>query len=172
EEKRKVKKTRGKREEKEKKGPWGSKRARYTPEMNYATRSSYSHSLHRQIAVAITKQSYDESGVTISSHTGVKVPKRQMEQSVRRSAQDIELFYEQQRAASALQVKATGEILAISMDQKGVPMRKADLREATRKAAQERKPHLKHRRSKGEKSHSKRMSTSTMSHFTQGNECL
>src|SRR5215813_8066132 len=120
---------------------------------------SYSHSLHRQIAVAITKQSYDESGTTISSHTGVKVPKRQMEQIVRHSAQDIELFYEQQRAASALQVKATSEILAISMDQKGIPMRKADLREATRKAAQERKPHLKHRRSKGEKSHSKRMST-------------
>jgi len=38
-------------------------------------------------------------------------------------------------------------------------MRKEDLREATGKAASERSTHLKHRLSRGEKAHSKRMST-------------
>ncbi|MBO0723111.1 MAG: ISKra4 family transposase, partial [Blastocatellia bacterium] len=50
-------------------------------------------------------------------------------------------------------------IVAITMDQKGVPMRNADLLEATRKAAEKRNPRLQHRRSKGEKPHRKRLST-------------
>jgi hypothetical protein len=120
---------------------------------------SYSHTLRRQIACAAAKESFDEVVISIRNQTGVTVPKRQVEESARRASHDFELFYEQQRAASARQVKATSGILVITADGKGVPMRKSDLREATRKAAEERKPRLNHRRSKGEKAHTKRMST-------------
>lgn len=120
---------------------------------------SYSQGLHRQIAEAASKESYDEVKVTIRQQTGVTVAKRQLEQCVGRAAQDFELFYEQQRAAKPIEVKASSEILVLTMDQKVVRMRKADLLAATRKAAEERNPRLKHRRSKGEKPHSKRLST-------------
>jgi hypothetical protein len=120
---------------------------------------SYSQALHRQIAETAAKESYDEVRATILGQTGVKVPKRQLEECVARAARDFELFYEQQRAAEPQEVNASSEILVLSMDQKGVPMRKADLLKATRKAADERRPHLKHRRSKGEKPHTKRLST-------------
>ncbi len=120
---------------------------------------SYSHTLQRQIAEATAKESFDEVVITIRHQTGVTVPKRQVEESARRASRDFELFYEQQRSHNAREVKKTGPILAITADGKGVPMLKSDLREATRKAAEERKPHLKHRRSPGEKTKTKRMST-------------
>jgi hypothetical protein len=120
---------------------------------------SYSHTLQRQIACATAKESYDEVMITIRDQTGVTVPKRQIEQSALRASCDFELFYEQQRSQNAREVKKTGSILAITVDGKGVPMRKSDLREATRKAAEERQPRLKHRRSPGEKTKTKRMST-------------
>lgn len=120
---------------------------------------SYSHTLQRQIAEAAAKESFDEVVLSIRKQTGVTVPKRQAEESARRAGCDFESFYEQQQAAHTREVKASSGILAITVDGKGVPLRKADLREATRKAAQARKPRLNHRRSKGEKSHTKRMST-------------
>lgn len=120
---------------------------------------SYSHTLQRQIARATAKESFDEVMITIRDQTGVTVPKRQVEQSARRASRDFELFYEQQRSQNAREVKKSGPILAITVDGKGVPMRKADLREATRRAAEERQPRLQHRRSPGEKSATKRIST-------------
>lgn len=69
------------------------------------------------------------------------------------------MFYESQRAQTAKQVRATSELLIISSDGKGIPMRKADLREPTREAAQARQPRQRQRRSKGEKPHTKRMGT-------------
>ena len=119
---------------------------------------SYSHTLQRQIACATAKESYDEVVISIRDQTGVTVPKRQVEELARRASRDFELFYKQQRSQTAREVKKTGSILAITSDGKGVPMLKSDLREATRKAAQERQPRLKHRRSPGEKSRTKRMS--------------
>jgi len=120
---------------------------------------SYSHTLQRQIACATAKESFDEVAISIRNQTGVTVPKRQVEESARRASRDFELFYEQQRSQNAREVKKTGPILAITVDGKGVPMRKSDLREATRKAVEERQPRLKHRRSPGEKTKTKRMST-------------
>jgi hypothetical protein len=120
---------------------------------------SYSHTLQRQIACAVAKESFDEVVISIRNQTGVTVHKRQVEESARRASRDFELFYEQQRAASARQVKATSSILAITADGKGLPMRLSDLRETTRRRAEERKPRLNHRRSKGEKPHTKRMGT-------------
>ncbi len=119
----------------------------------------YSHTLQRQIAEAAAKESFDEVVASILQQTGQTVPKRQAEESARRAAQNFELFYQQQRSANAREVNTSGEILAITLDGKGVPMLKIDPREATRKAAEERKPRLKHRLSKGEKTKNKRMGT-------------
>src|SRR5262245_15893576 len=127
-------------------------------ELNLPPASS-SHTLQRQIACATAKESFDEVVITIRNQTGGTVPKRQVEESARPARRDFELFSEQQRSQNAREVKKTGPILAITADGKGVPRRKADLREATRKAAEERKPRLKHRRSPGEKTQTKRMST-------------
>ncbi|HEX2718309.1 MAG TPA: ISKra4 family transposase [Gemmatimonadaceae bacterium] len=120
---------------------------------------NYSHTLQQRLAEAAAKESFDEVVATIHQQTGLIIPKRQAEESARRSAQDFELFYARQRAQTAPEVKATSDILVISADGKGVPMLKADLQAATRKAAEERKPRLNHRRSKGEKAHTKRMGT-------------
>ncbi|MBX3277936.1 MAG: hypothetical protein KF868_08045 [Acidobacteria bacterium] len=59
---------------------------------------------------------------------------------------DIGQFYESDRAAS-------------TNEGKGVPMLRRGLREATRKEAEARHPRFDHRRSKGEKAQTKRMST-------------
>lgn len=120
---------------------------------------SYSHSLRRRSAEATAKESYDEVAVSIEKQTGVVIPKRQVEELASRAAHDFDLFYRQQRSQNAREVKKTGNVLALTMDGKGVPMLKEDLREATRKAAEEHKPKLEHRRSPGEKPGTKRMGT-------------
>jgi len=117
----------------------------------------YSHTLRRHVAEEVAKDSYDETVISLPKQVGSLVPKRQCQELVERAAQDFESFYQQQREASAEQVRTSGQILVISSDGKGVPMRKADLREATRLAALERQPRLKHRLSKGEKTSAKRM---------------
>lgn len=119
----------------------------------------YSHTVRRRVAVAAAKESYDEVVASIAQQTGAAVPKRQAEELVARAAQDFEAFYQAQRTQSVRQVKASSALLVLSADGKGVPLRRDDLRQATRKAADQRQPHLKHRRSKGEKSHTKRMGT-------------
>ncbi len=119
----------------------------------------YSHTLQRQIAEASSKESFDEVVTTIHNQTGVKVPKRQVEEAARRAACDFEAFYKQQRAANAGEVKATSDILSMTFDGKGVPMRKADLREETRHRAEQEKPRRRDHRGKDRKTNSKRMST-------------
>jgi hypothetical protein len=119
----------------------------------------YSHTLRRRIAMTVAKGSYDGTVATIAEFTGVRIGKRQAEETAIDAAQDFDSFYKTQRSQSASQAKATGEILTLQMDGKGIRMLQADLREQTRKAAENRTPRLDHRRSKGEKPHAKRMST-------------
>jgi hypothetical protein len=120
---------------------------------------TYSHTLRQRVAGAAASQSYDQVVALLSEQTGAPVPKRQCEQLVARSAQDFEAFYAGRSVQSAGEVRATSSILVVTSDGKGVPVRQSELREATRKAATAQQPRLKHRRSKGEKSASKRMST-------------
>jgi hypothetical protein len=119
----------------------------------------YSHTLQRQIAEASAKDSFDEVVTSIHNQTGVRVPKRQVEEAVCRAAQDFEAFYKQQCAASAGEVKATSNILTMTFDGKGVPMRKADLREETRRRAEGERPRHRDHRGKDRKSNTKRMGT-------------
>lgn len=116
----------------------------------------YSHELRRRVAEEASKSSFDETKESIQRHTGGKVPKRQIEQLVARSAQDFDAFYERGQGSGD---ENTGSVMVLSVDGKGVVMRTEDLRDATRKAATARKHKLKRRLSKGEKRNAKRMAT-------------
>jgi hypothetical protein len=66
--------------------------------------------------------------------TGGKIPTRQLEEITVVGAQDCDAFYS---VGKTDQVRKTTDILAMSIDLKGIVMRKEDLRAATRKAAEE-----------------------------------
>lgn len=113
----------------------------------------YSQGLQRKVALEVAKGSFDETVMAIEEGTGAKVPKRQTEQLSRAISVDFEEFY-----ASQPMEAGTG-LLVMSVDGKGVVMRKQDLREGTRKAAEKSKRKLKTRLSRGEKRNRKRMAT-------------
>ena len=69
---------------------------------------------------------------------------------------DFDRFYGE-REASAKKEQEAGPVLVITVDGKGVPMRKRDLREATKAAAEQRRHNLHSKLSTGEKKHPKRM---------------
>ena len=117
-------------------------------------RESYSLGLRRMVAVEAAKVSYDEVAAAVAERTGVVVPKRQLEELVRRAAIDFGDFYEQRAPAANT---PTGALLVLSTDGKGISMRRDDLREATRKAAERRQPKLEKRLCKGEKTATRRM---------------
>ena len=118
----------------------------------------YSLELRRRVAIEAAKGSFDETVEHINTTTGAKVPKRQVEELAQRAAQDFDSFYEMRRS-STIPEQNTGSVMVISVDGKGVVMRTQDLREQTRKAAEERTSKMKKRLSKGEKRNAKRMAT-------------
>lgn len=115
---------------------------------------SYSLGLRRRVATEAAKVSFDEVGKAVLSATGVTIPKRQLEELAERSAVDFSAFYKQRVPAAN---GDTGPLLVISTDGKGISMRRSDLREATRKAAEQRRPKLTKRLCKGEKTATRRM---------------
>ena len=119
----------------------------------------YSHEVRRRVAVEATRGSFDEAVAAVERTTGAHVPKRQAEELVVRAAQDFEEFYAQRREEARDASGNDGDIVVVSFDGKGVVMRREDLREKTRKAADRRRRKLKTRLSKGEKRNSKRMAT-------------
>ena len=118
----------------------------------------YSLELRRRVAEEAAKTSFDETVESIGKNTGGHVPKRQIEELVRRAARDFDAFYEMRTASSTVDQR-TGSVLVTSVDGKGVVMRMEDLREQTRKAAMERTHKMGTRLSKGEKKNAKRMAT-------------
>jgi hypothetical protein len=112
----------------------------------------YTHDLRRIVAEESAKSSFDEVVELIAKRTGASVPKRQVEELAVRAAQDFDAFY----AERVVPPEITNDLLVLSFDGKGVAMRHADLREATRKAA-EAEPKLHTRLAKGEKPNRKRM---------------
>ena len=118
----------------------------------------YSLELRRRVAMEISKSSFDETIDHITHTTGGHIPKRQVQELAQRAAKDFDSFYAQrQLAASTMQ--DSSDILVMSADGKGVTMLTQDLREQTRKAAEERTNKMTKRLSKGEKRNAKRMST-------------
>lgn len=117
-------------------------------------REFYSLGLRRLVAREAAKVSFDAVVEAVKTTTGVDIPKRQVEQLAMRAAEHMEAFYEHRRAAAN---EGTSEYVVITTDGKGVSMRREDLRPATRKAAEKRRPKRKKRRSKGEKGMTRRM---------------
>lgn len=118
-------------------------------------------SVRRRLAEEAARGSFDSAVETLEKTTGASVAKRQAEEAVERAAVDFEAFYRTRREAETFQEirEAPGSILVMTADGKGVPMKRDSLREATRKAAEVKKPKMVTRRSKGEKPHRKRMAT-------------
>ena len=120
----------------------------------------YSHALRKKVAVEAARSSFEEVVEAIGEHTGAQVPKRQAEALCQRAAQDFEAFYAQRRAQPQTPTAdASGALVVLTTDGKGVPMRKEALRVQTRKAAEGTAHKLRTRLSKGEKRHRKRMAT-------------
>jgi hypothetical protein len=117
----------------------------------------YSHEVRRRVAEEAAKNSFDEAVQALRSATGAQVGKRQVEEMVRRAAQDFGAFYQERYESRP--AEETGAILVITADGKGVVMRREDRREATRKQAERTTHKLRHRLSRGEKRNAKRMAT-------------
>lgn len=116
-------------------------------------KDTFSFGTRRRTAEESSKISFDESVATVNTTTGARVAKRQAEQVVQRAATDFEAFYQQREAPQ----ESPGTILVTSFDQKGIVMRTEDLREATRKAAEQSVHTYATRLSPGEKQNRKRM---------------
>jgi hypothetical protein len=117
----------------------------------------YSLGTRKRVAQEVAKVSFEQAVEAMQQTSGARVPKRQAEELVVRAAQDFDRFYEEAQGAAARAQESTGPILVLTADGKGVVMRKQDLREATRKAAENRVHKLKTRLTKGEKRNAKRM---------------
>lgn len=113
----------------------------------------YTHELRRIVAEESAKSSFDEVVELIEKRTGGSVPKRQVEELTVRAAYDFDAFY----ADRLCEPELTDDLLVLSFDGKGIAMRHADLREATRKAAEAEPKRLHTRLAKGEKPNRKRM---------------
>jgi hypothetical protein len=118
----------------------------------------YSLELRRRVAEEAAKNSFDETLESIGKTTGGHVPKRQIEELVMRAARDFDDFYEMRQGQPSIG-EPERSVMVISVDGKGVVMRRQDLREQTRKAAMEREHKMGTRLSKGEKKNAKRMAT-------------
>jgi hypothetical protein len=123
------------------------------------TEDRYSLEVRRLVALAASKLSIAETIQAVEAPGGVHVPHRQAEELTVRAAIDFDTYYAARRAEGSARGEAPGTVLVLTTDGKGVPMRRADLRAATRQAAETRTPKLTKRLSKGEKRHQKRMST-------------
>jgi len=119
----------------------------------------YSHEVRRRVAEEVARGSFAATVKKLSDHTGAHVGRRQVEELTARAAQDFDRFYEEREGDATRARSKSGSILVISADQKGVVMRREDLREATRKRAETTQHKMVARLSRGEKRNAKRMAT-------------
>ena len=117
----------------------------------------YSFGIRRRAAAEATKGAFDEVVKILGTHASAAVAKRQVEEVVRRAAQDFDSYYLGRRLAWPTETGPSSKILVLTFDGKGVPMRPADLRPATHAAAARRQRKLTTRLTKGEKRHAKRI---------------
>jgi hypothetical protein len=112
----------------------------------------YSSELCRLVARAVADSSFDEGVENIRRTTGGVVPKRQIIEQTVKISQDFDMFYRLPGDA-----EKTLDLLVITVDGKGIVMRKEDLRPATRKAAEAQENSRGACLSPGEKPNRKRM---------------
>jgi len=116
----------------------------------------YTYGLRECVSLAVCQNAFESSLEGLSRLIAGKIPKRQAEELVVEASTDFAAFYAQ-RAITPVQSQST--VLAMSQDGKGIILRKEDLREATRKAAEKAQHTLSTRLSSGEKRNRKRMAT-------------
>ncbi|HEU4402509.1 MAG TPA: ISKra4 family transposase [Candidatus Polarisedimenticolia bacterium] len=116
----------------------------------------HSHGLRRLAAVEAARGSFDAAVEAMLRGTGTAVAKRQVEGLIQQAARDFDAFYDRPESAEPASEE---ELLCLSLDGKGIVMRRDGLREATRKAAESAQHRLDRRLSKGEKKDRKRMAT-------------
>ena len=112
----------------------------------------YSYGVRRIVAEESARASFDEVVELVTKQSGADVPKRQVEELAVRSAQDFDAFY----GDRLCEAEPTTDLLNLSFDGKGIAMLHADLREATRKAAEKTPRRLETRLTTGEKRNRKR----------------
>jgi hypothetical protein len=118
----------------------------------------YSLELRRRVAREAARGSFEEAVEALRETTGVEIGKRQAEELAQRAAVDFDDYYAA-RQESARGEPAEEPILVLSVDGKGIVMRREDLRPATRRVAESQQRKLSTRLSKGEKRGAKRMAT-------------
>jgi len=119
----------------------------------------YSHEVRRRVGEEVAQGSFAATVKHLHDHTGAHVGRRQVEELTARAAQDFDHFYEEREGDASRARDRSGSMVVISADQKGVVMRRQDLREATRKRAEATQHKMATRLSRGEKRNSKRMAT-------------
>jgi hypothetical protein len=113
----------------------------------------HSHGLRRLVAIETPRGSFESAQAAIERTTGVRVGKRQVEDTAVAAALDIAAFYSARRPDPV----DDEQLLVITCDGKGVVMRPDGLRPGTAKAAATRGPKIATRTSPGEKRNRKRM---------------
>jgi hypothetical protein len=113
----------------------------------------FSFGVQRRVAEEAARSSFEEVVKAMERYTGAPVSKRPAELIVRAASADFDAYYE----ARPAQPVADTDLLVLSFDGKGIVVRKQDLREATRKAAEKTGHKLRKRLCKGEKRNRKRM---------------
>jgi hypothetical protein len=91
----------------------------------------YSHNLRRHAAEEAARGSFHEAVAAVERACGQHVPKRQLEELVRRSAADFDRYY----ASAERQEASPGDVVVMSADGKGIVVRSEALRPATAAAA-------------------------------------
>jgi len=117
----------------------------------------YTHEVGRMVSEDVSRTSYDDALEVLSRRTAATVPKRQGLELANRAATDFVDFYETQAEKPADSSQASGSLLIVTTDGKGVVMRPEGLRAATRKASEKAQNKLKKRLTPGEKKDRKRM---------------
>jgi hypothetical protein len=113
----------------------------------------YSFGVRRLVAEEACKVSFDAVVEQTKKILGVAVPKRQVKELTMRAARDFTAFY----ATRAVVAEDTAALLVFGFNGKGVVMRREDLRDKAKKAAETSKHKLETRLTKGEKRYRKRM---------------
>jgi len=114
----------------------------------------YSHYVAEQLGVEVAKGSFDEAVASLLAR-GMSVPKRQAEELTVSYAAHFDAFYTTERGKAA---PTSSAHLVMSLDGKGIAMRKEDLRPETKKKAEKKGQRTRSRLGPGEKSNQKRMS--------------
>lgn len=119
----------------------------------------YSHGMRERVGEVVAEASYEAAVEHVGRHTGGAVPKRQAEEIARALSVDFEDLYRQRASPERGGSRSSEELVVISVDGKGIVMRHEDLREQTRRRAEQSSHKLESRLSRGEKRNRKRMAS-------------